>query len=289
MTRYREHARLMAAALRDANYQTGGLTDNARTVLARRYLKKDDRGQPTETPDDMFRRVAHDLAQAEPDPQQRPEAEARFYDLMTSGWFLPNSPTLMNAGRDLQQLSACFVLPVDDSLDSIFRTLRHRLRLQQTAPRRRPRRHHSRRGLRPGQLHRTVRPRHRSDQTGRHPPGSQYGHPALRPPRNPQIHQPQKRRPASAKLQHQRGRHRPVHGRRRQWRGLRPHPPGIGRRDRTAERPPGAGTNQPVRLADRRPRPGLHRPHQRYAPQRAYRPHRRHQPVRPRRHLGNDR
>lgn len=98
------------------------LTSNAITVLEKRYLKKDDQGRPVERPDRMFRRVAENIAAA--DGRYRssniPETAQTFYDLLASLEFLPNSPTLMNAGRELQQLSACFVLPVDDSLESIF-------------------------------------------------------------------------------------------------------------------------------------------------------------------------
>ena len=102
------------------------LSDNARTVLEKRYLVKEN-GQVVETPEDMFRRVAQNIAQAEnnyPDGD-RQKWEDIFYRLMTSLDFLPNSPTLMNAGRDLQQLAACFVLPVEDSMEEIFDSIKH--------------------------------------------------------------------------------------------------------------------------------------------------------------------
>ena len=104
------------------------LSPNALKVLRRRYLKKDEQGNPTEAPEDMFRRVAKNVASA--DLIYNPDAEVgvleeKFYQVMTRLEFLPNSPTLMNAGRELQQLAACFVLPVDDSIDSIFDAVKH--------------------------------------------------------------------------------------------------------------------------------------------------------------------
>ena len=104
------------------------LSKNAKTVLERRYLRKDSDGNPTERPAQMFRRVARHIASAEAhyDPDADLQAvEDEFYDLMTDLKFLPNSPTLMNAGRSLGQLAACFVLPVDDSMEGIFETLKN--------------------------------------------------------------------------------------------------------------------------------------------------------------------
>src|SRR4030042_2942525 len=96
------------------------LTQNAMAVLEKRYLQKDLQGKVVETPEELFRRVAKNIAQADRiyDPLiDLTPVEEEFYSLMVSLDFLPTSPTLMNAGRDLQQLSACFVLPVRCSLE----------------------------------------------------------------------------------------------------------------------------------------------------------------------------
>jgi ribonucleoside-diphosphate reductase alpha chain len=108
------------------------LSDNARIVLAKRYLKKDEKGSPVESPEQMFWRVARVVAEEDRKfgaSEGAVEALAReFYRLMTTRLFEPNSPTLMNAGRPLGQLSACFVLPVEDALSNgrngIYDTLR---------------------------------------------------------------------------------------------------------------------------------------------------------------------
>ncbi|MEP7228341.1 MAG: ribonucleotide reductase N-terminal alpha domain-containing protein, partial [Gemmatimonadales bacterium] len=108
------------------------LSPNAITVLEKRYLIKDDTGVPVESPRDLFQRVARTVA----DPERRYGASDAtvdkvtqdFFGLMANRLFVPNSPTLMNAGRPLGQLSACFVLPVDDALSNgksgIYDTLR---------------------------------------------------------------------------------------------------------------------------------------------------------------------
>src|SRR6266545_8415332 len=111
------------------------LTENALRVLQKRYLKKDEKGRVTETPRELFARVAWNLAQAErnygADEAQVEETARRFYRMTANLEFLPNSPTLMNAGLELQQLSACFVLPVDDSLIGIFESLKHQALIHQ--------------------------------------------------------------------------------------------------------------------------------------------------------------
>jgi len=106
-------------------------SDNCLAVLKRRYLAKDERGNVIETPEQMFRRVARHIAAAERifnpaiSDADLSKIEDEFYHITASLDFLPNSPTLMNAGRDLGQLSACFVLPVEDSMEGIFDALKN--------------------------------------------------------------------------------------------------------------------------------------------------------------------
>ncbi len=106
-----------------------GLSENSLKVLEKRYLKRDEDGTVVETAEDMFTRVARTIAGADKAygaTDKEIEQRAReFYRMMTSLEFLPNSPTLMNAGRELGQLSACFVLPVGDSMDEIFESVKH--------------------------------------------------------------------------------------------------------------------------------------------------------------------
>lgn len=104
------------------------LTENAKKVLEKRYLKRDSEGNVVESYDDMFRRVAKTVASADAEylgKEDIEKSEKDFYDMMIKLEFLPNSPTLMNAGRPLGQLSACFVLPIEDSMDGIFETVKN--------------------------------------------------------------------------------------------------------------------------------------------------------------------
>jgi len=105
------------------------LTPNALKVLEKRYLKKDEEGKIVETPEQLFRRVARATAEADrlygKTEAEIAAVEEGFYRMLSLLEFLPNSPTLMNAGRRLGQLSACFVLPVDDSMESIFDAVKH--------------------------------------------------------------------------------------------------------------------------------------------------------------------
>ena len=111
------------------------LTPLAVTVLEKRYLQRDAEGRVIESPAEMFWRVARNIAEAERRYGARilsEEVAETFYRLMASLDFLPNSPCLMNAGRKLQQLAACFVLPIDDSLESIFETVKYTALIHQS-------------------------------------------------------------------------------------------------------------------------------------------------------------
>jgi ribonucleoside-diphosphate reductase alpha chain len=116
--------------------KTVELSPNAVKVLERRYLKKGEEGRPVERPEAMFARVARNIAKAElkygATEALAEEKAAEFYTLMAGLDFLPNSPTLMNAGRDLQQLSACFVLPIEDKMESIFSTIKNTALIHQS-------------------------------------------------------------------------------------------------------------------------------------------------------------
>ncbi|MEK6874513.1 MAG: adenosylcobalamin-dependent ribonucleoside-diphosphate reductase [Nanoarchaeota archaeon] len=121
-------------AIRDEKFNLVGkafhtkLSLNALIVLRERYLLKDNKGNIIETPDEMFWRVAKIIAQADKNYDEKSDlasTEKLFYEMMSSLEFLPNSPTLMNAGTKNQQLSACFVLPIEDDMKEIFETLKN--------------------------------------------------------------------------------------------------------------------------------------------------------------------
>lgn len=105
------------------------LSENSIKVLEKRYLKRDNDGNCIESPSDMFRRVASSIANADlqygKSQSDVDKLSDNFYDFITKRYFMPNSPTLMNAGRELGQLSACFVLPVEDSLEGIFESIKN--------------------------------------------------------------------------------------------------------------------------------------------------------------------
>lgn len=104
------------------------LSQNALKVLEKRYLVRDKNGKVLESPEEMFKRVAKTVASADKSyvsEKQLNKIEKSFYDMMANLEFLPNSPTLMNAGRPLGQLSACFVLPIEDSMEGIFDSVKH--------------------------------------------------------------------------------------------------------------------------------------------------------------------
>lgn len=112
------------------------LSENARITYEKRYLKKDTEGHLLETPVDLLRRVASNIAVIDLEyGKEKPgveKLEEDFFQVMAGAYFMPNSPTLMNAGRDLQQLSACFVLPLEDSMEGIFTTLKNMALVQKT-------------------------------------------------------------------------------------------------------------------------------------------------------------
>ena len=169
-----------------------GVSENARLVLEKRYLIKDADGKAIESVDGMFQRVAGAIAASDLLHDKNADVERTkktFYDMMTNLEFLPNSPTLMNAGRPLGQLSACFVLPVEDSMDEIFEAIKQAALIHKSrrrdglfvfppAPEGEHGELHGRRGLRPDQLYEGVQHGDRGGQAGRDAPRRQYGHPA---------------------------------------------------------------------------------------------------------------
>jgi ribonucleoside-diphosphate reductase alpha chain len=133
---YREdHSRLRFAKSALGLKDDLKLPVNTMEVLKRRYLLKDENRNIIETPSELFRRVAHHVAKAEDNfksGHSTDDLEERFYQMMRSLEFMPNSPTLMNAGTSLGQLSACFVIPVDDSIEGIFAALSDMAKIHQT-------------------------------------------------------------------------------------------------------------------------------------------------------------
>lgn len=117
------------------NFIKAELTDNAKAILEHRYLKRKENGE-LETPEEMFWRVAQNVAQADAlygaTPEEVQKTAQEFYEVMAKLEFLPNSPCLRGAGRELQQLAACFVLPIEDDLESIMDTLKHTVLIHKT-------------------------------------------------------------------------------------------------------------------------------------------------------------
>jgi len=128
---------MTGAKMKDKNdVLTKNFSKNSITVLQKRYLAKNEKGEITETISEMFRRVARNISEADSNYHKTKEdiskTEDVFFEEMINLRFLPNSPTLMNAGRSLQQLSACFVLPIEDSMESIFETIKNTALIHQS-------------------------------------------------------------------------------------------------------------------------------------------------------------
>lgn len=119
----------------DKNVRDMKISPKSKIVLEERYLRKDKSGKIVETPEEMFSRIAGNIALADAEYKSNADIEKlqdQFYRAMSNLEFLPNSPTLMNAGREYQQLSACFVLPVEDSIESIFDTVKYAALIHQS-------------------------------------------------------------------------------------------------------------------------------------------------------------
>jgi Ribonucleotide reductase, alpha subunit len=180
------------------------LNPNAGIVLEKRYFKKDADGSSLEEGRELFWRVAAAIASEESkyagSPYKTDQLAKEFYDLMTSWKFLPNSPTLMNAGTALGQLSACFVLPVGDSIEEIFDAVKHAAMIHKSGggtgfclfphpPQRQPGGFYRRRGFRPLVVSAHIQHRHRANQAGRHAARRQHGHHARGPSGYHGLHQ----------------------------------------------------------------------------------------------------
>jgi ribonucleoside-diphosphate reductase alpha chain len=131
---YSEYRKKMAQLRKERKKygMEGKLTYNAITVLKERYLLKNEKGEIIETPEEMFRRVAKTVAKPEQNyGGKSKKIEEEFFQIMSRLEFVPNSPTMFNAGAPLKQLSACFVLPVEDSLESIFSQVKNTAIIEQ--------------------------------------------------------------------------------------------------------------------------------------------------------------
>jgi ribonucleoside-diphosphate reductase alpha chain len=205
------------------------LSANARTVLAKRYLVKDKTGQAVESPEDLFWRVATVVADADArygaTEEQVTAVAEEFYALMTQRRFEPNSPTLMNAGRPLGQLSACFVLPVEDALangrNGIYDTLKSMAIIHQSGGgtgfsfsklRGKGSMVRSTTGVASGPISFMKLYDASTDAVKQGGTRREHGHPARGPSRRDGLHHVQGRPHADHQLQHLRGRDDEVHG-----------------------------------------------------------------------------
>ena len=232
--------------------KVGTWTDSALRVLRERYLLRNQQGEVVETPEEMCWRVAQSIAAGEARYGRSPaavhEVATAFYETMVDGYFVPNSPTLMNAGKgNGLQYSACYVLPVGDSMEEIFDSVKEAAIIHKSGggtgfafsrlrPEGRHRRLHPGSGLGSRVVPARLQQRHGSREAGRHAARRQHGHPPGRSPRHPRVHRLQARR-RDHQLQHLGGRDRLLHGRAGQGRGLRPDQPAQRRGHAAAQRP----------------------------------------------------